>query len=170
MGPYHQPEAASAVSSAWHPEGCSLNGLLFPLAFGTILIALAVLRLPPLGMALRSWRFTCRPRLPLPDYTPSVALVAPCWGIVQGFEASAHTTLAQDYPDYRVLVVTGTTDDPAYPVLARMVSEYPQARLLVAGPARERGQTVHNLPAAVEAAAALVDAGCCEGMRACDER
>lgn len=129
-----------------------MNGLLFPLALGAVLIALGVLWLPPLGMALRSWRFLRRPRPSRPDYTPSVALVAPCRGVDQGFEANVRAVLAQDYPDYRVLFVTGTTDDPAYPVLARIVREYPHARLLVAGPALERGQKVHNLLTAVEAA------------------
>ncbi len=128
-----------------------MNDSPYSLALCAILVALGVLWLPLLAMALRSWRFLRRPRPPLSDYTPAVALIAPCRGVDQGFEDNVRAVLAQDYPNYRVLFVTGTTEDPAYPVLARIVAEYPHARLLVAGQATDRGQKVHNLLAAIEA-------------------
>lgn len=124
----------------------------FSLAVGTVALALGALWLQPLTMALRSWHFLRRPRSRRPDYLPTVALIAPCRGIDQGFETNVRAVLAQDYPGYQVIFVTGSTEDPAYPILARIVPEYPHARLLVAGQARDRGQKVHNLLAGVAAA------------------
>jgi cellulose synthase/poly-beta-1,6-N-acetylglucosamine synthase-like glycosyltransferase len=110
---------------------------------------LLVLWLPWLALGLNSWRYLRRPRLRTPDYTPVVALIAPCRGVDQGFEGNVRAVLSQDYPNYRVVFVTGTVDDPAYPVLAHLVREHPHARLLIAGPAHDRGQKVHNLLAGV---------------------
>ncbi len=124
----------------------------FSLAVGAIALALGALWLRPLIMALRSWHFLRRPRPQWPGYLPTVALIAPCRGIDQGLEINVRAALAQDYPGYQVIFVTGSTEDPAYPILARIVPEYPHARLLVAGQAHDRGQKVHNLLAGVAAA------------------
>lgn len=86
------------------------------------------------------------------DYAPKVAVLAPCKGIDPGFQETIRALLEQEYPDYEVIFVTESHRDPAYEVIARILSErtHPRARLIEAGPAEGRGQKVHNLLRALE--------------------
>jgi cellulose synthase/poly-beta-1,6-N-acetylglucosamine synthase-like glycosyltransferase len=61
---------------------------------------------------LRSLR---RSRLkPRNDFTPPVALIIPCKGLEEDFEANVAGFLGQDYPDYQVIFSLASADDPAY--------------------------------------------------------
>lgn len=82
-----------------------------------------------------------------PAFQPAVALIVPCKGVDPGLDENVRAFLSQNYPDYRILFVTETPDDPAVPVIERMRTSYPavSSALLVAGTASARGQKVHNL-------------------------
>jgi hypothetical protein len=60
--------------------------------------------------------------------------------------------LEQDFPSYELIFVVESRQDPAFPLIERVIQQHPQtsARLLVAGPATTCGQKVHNLRSAVE--------------------
>ncbi len=80
-----------------------------------------------------------------PAYAPKATVIAPCKGLDAAFEANILALLHQDYPDYQVIFVTASRDEPAYARLAPIVLRYPgRVRLTVAGPASGRSQKVHN--------------------------
>lgn len=128
--------------------------------------AVAAIWLCLLSMGLRSWWYVRRYQNRVSSsYCPSVALIAPCCGIDQGFEENIRAFLSQDYPDYRVIFVTATEGDPAYPIIGKLIGNDHRAMRLTAGISRERGQKVHNLLRGIEAAEgaevlAFVDSDC----------
>jgi ceramide glucosyltransferase len=91
---------------------------------------------------------------PLPDYTPRASVIVPCRGLDEGLRENIAALFTQDYPSYELLFVSDKEDDPAL-LLAEEVRQELQhetnasARTLVAGKAKESGQKVHNLLAAV---------------------
>lgn len=89
---------------------------------------------------------------PPANYTPKVAVIAPCKGIDPGFRDSVRSVLGQDYPDYEVIFVTESGSDPAHHQILGLLQEqsYPHASLIEAGPTRNRGQKVHNLLRALD--------------------
>ena len=66
--------------------------------------------------------------------------------------ASSPALLHQDYPDYQVIFTTRDLQDPATGVIAKLIWGKPRARLVVAGPARTRGQKNQNLLAGIRLA------------------
>jgi ceramide glucosyltransferase len=93
-----------------------------------------------------------------PDFTPSVSVIAPCRGLEPGLQENLAALLAQDYPSYEVLFVTERADDSARPLIddaCHSATSNPSvsARSIVAGPATESGQKVHNLHVAIRDAA-----------------
>jgi cellulose synthase/poly-beta-1,6-N-acetylglucosamine synthase-like glycosyltransferase len=88
----------------------------------------------------------------IPEYTPSVSLILPCKGIDPGFRENVKAMLNQDYPDYEIVFVVATQDDPAYPVLEGFVNDNSfkiQRKLIVAGISPIRGQKINNLIEAI---------------------
>jgi len=91
--------------------------------------------------------------------TPSVAVVIPCKGVDEGFDAHVDAFLNQDYPDYQVVFTVATATEPAYQKLkARLeapsesdVIRKPRVTLVVVGTAEGRGEKVNNLLHGVEA-------------------
>ncbi len=87
-------------------------------------------------------------------FQPKAVVIVPCRGLEEGFEERVQAILSQDYRDYEVIFVTESESDPAYDVLARLLKQRrratPQTWMAVAGEARDRGQKVHNLLAAIE--------------------
>jgi cellulose synthase/poly-beta-1,6-N-acetylglucosamine synthase-like glycosyltransferase len=81
---------------------------------------------------------------PLPGYHPKVGLIVPCRGVDHGFEENMKALLRQEYHDYHVVFVTGTADDPAYPVLEKILKGT-SARLVTSGPAQHCSQKIVNL-------------------------
>jgi len=102
-----------------------------------------------------------RGRLSRPDVaeTPPAAVVIPCKGVDEGFDANVDAFLNQDYSDYQVVFVVATTADPAYEKLrARLEAlsspnrlRKPRTALAVAGIAEGRGEKVNNLLCGIEA-------------------
>jgi cellulose synthase/poly-beta-1,6-N-acetylglucosamine synthase-like glycosyltransferase len=87
-------------------------------------------------------------------YQPKAVVIVPCRGLEQGLEENIHAILTQDYRDYEVVFVTESENDPAHGALARLLKQRrrlaPTAWMVVAGEARNRGQKVHNLLAALD--------------------
>ena len=76
-----------------------------------------------------------------------VALVVPCKGSDVGLEKNLRSLFRQDYLDYEVRFVVESSADPAYPVIRRLMAQYPEvsSRIVAAGRAHRCGQKVHNL-------------------------
>jgi cellulose synthase/poly-beta-1,6-N-acetylglucosamine synthase-like glycosyltransferase len=92
---------------------------------------------------------------PLPDFTPFVSIIAPCRGLEDGLKENIAALFSQNYPAYAIIFVTDRADDPALGVVEEVREDplndatYPITRCVVAGPATDTGQKVHNLRVAV---------------------
>ena len=87
---------------------------------------------------------------PLPDFHPFVSVIAPSRGLEDGLEENLLTLLKQDYPAYEVLFVFDRENDPAIEILNKLQHGQIPTKTIIAGPATESGQKVHNLRVAVE--------------------
>ena len=93
---------------------------------------------------------------PLPDFAPFASVIAPCRGLDDGLYENISELFNQAYPSYEIIFVTDRADDPvvgAIETLREQVAwhevSYPVSQCIVAGPASDSGQKVHNLRAAV---------------------
>jgi cellulose synthase/poly-beta-1,6-N-acetylglucosamine synthase-like glycosyltransferase len=93
-----------------------------------------------------------------PEFTPFVNVFAPCRGLDQGLVENIQAILGQDYPAFEVIFVSDQPNDAAIAVIERLRSEQSadgnrcSARVVIAGPASDSGQKVHNLRMAVSEA------------------
>jgi len=119
-----------------------MTGLLW-VVFGVFALLAA---LPVIG-TLRFRRYVrrelSRRRKP---FTPKLSVIMPCKGIDPGFVENVRSLLDQDYPDYELLFVTATPDDPARASLEALASDRTgrHIRLLVAGIRPGRSQKLNN--------------------------
>lgn len=81
---------------------------------------------------------------PLPDFQPFVSVIAPGRGLELDLADNLRPLLTQDYSRYEVLFVFDRPDDPAIEVVKPLTTKVP-VRIIIAGPARDSGQKVHNL-------------------------
>lgn len=83
---------------------------------------------------------------------PPACLIVPFRGVDPGLADNLDALFQLDYPDYHLLLVTGSSDDPVVPLLRAARRRHPRrpATILHAGPARGRSQKVHNLLHALE--------------------
>ena len=127
----------------------------------SLLVAYLMLSMGPLIQALlltlQTWenrRFirSCFENQPLPGQKGRVAVIAPCKGIDVNFRNNLARVLEQDQPNYEVVFVVDSVDDPAYPVLESLIAEHPHtlARIVVSGPAKLCSQKIHNLRYAIK--------------------
>lgn len=82
------------------------------------------------------------------EYTPKVSMILPCKGIDPGFENNINALYQQDYPDYEMIFVTATEDDPSHVFLKDFLKRKPHkipAKLIVAGISSVRGQKINNM-------------------------
>ena len=90
---------------------------------------------------------------PDPDeapYQPPATLILPVKGLDHELAANLCSLTEQDYPDYELIVVARSEQDPAVGTVRMTLAE--KARLVFSGPPPEdTGEKVHNLLAAVEA-------------------
>ncbi len=79
-------------------------------------------------------------------------IFVPCRGLDVELEENLHGLFRQDYPDYEIWFILEGSKDPAYPAVKRVMAAHPETvtRLILAGPAGESGQKVHNLRVATE--------------------
>lgn len=80
------------------------------------------------------------------SYTPKAALLVPCKGLDPDFEKNIGSLFNQDYPQYELIFITATHDDPACPVIDKIIKENPRisARLFTAGIVKGRSQKINN--------------------------
>lgn len=93
---------------------------------------------------------------PLPDFHPFVSVIAPSRGIETGLDENVRSLMRQDYPAYEVLFVFDRGEDSAISVIDKVRagendSSCVRTRTVIAGPATDSGQKVHNLRKAVDA-------------------
>jgi ceramide glucosyltransferase len=131
-----------------------------------IFIILGILLLAQSARSLRDgFRFLdylrrCRSQDP-GDYAPPVTVVLPVTGADAGLETNIAAFMAQDYPQYLLVLVVCDERDPAYAALNALVKKTGtpgsggrcNASLVVAGPSHAQGQKVHNLLRGLEVAA-----------------
>ena len=89
-----------------------------------------------------------------PEFTPFVTVFVPCRGIDDGLKENVTALFAQDYPQFEIIFVSDRADDPALAVIEEARRSFkkkfgPTMRIVIAGPATDSGQKVHNLRVAV---------------------
>lgn len=127
--------------------------LLIMDTFFLILTAIILLQsLLALGGTLMLLRFSLRKRQTgINRYQPKAVVIVPCKGLEHDFEENIKPLLNQEYRDYEIIFVTESEKDPAYAVLSKMIRQSRRAAwLVVAGQAKDQGQKVHNLCAAID--------------------
>jgi len=98
-------------------------------------------------------RYERKPPDRFSDYRPPVVVVVPFKGVDLDFDIAVANLCNQRYPNYQLLCVVESADDPAHDALTAALARHPHcaARVLVAGRAGpHEGQKVHNLLHAVE--------------------
>jgi ceramide glucosyltransferase len=91
---------------------------------------------------------------PLVDFTPHVSLFAPCRGLDPGLRQNLAALFQQDYPAYEIVFVSDRVEDPALGLIRKLVEAQDKTsristKIIIAGPATDSGQKVHNLRVAV---------------------
>ncbi len=84
--------------------------------------------------------------------TKRVALVIAVKGVSENFDRFMDFVLTQDYPDYHVIFTVESEVDPVHAAIQKRLatSGFTQARIIVAGMAKDTGQKVHNQLAAFQ--------------------
>ena len=80
-------------------------------------------------------------------FQPPAVVIVPFKGVEIDLIAAVRSLCEQDYPEYELILVVESQEDPAYPVLVEQIALYPdrKARVVVAGQAGpNEGQKVHN--------------------------
>ncbi|MCP5004421.1 MAG: glycosyltransferase family 2 protein [Planctomycetes bacterium] len=121
-------------------------------------VLVLVLGLFPLFFALKLRKFVKRALAQSTEkdlYQPKVTVILPCKGLDPGFNLNIQAFLDQDYPDFNLVFITATKEDPAYEVLQRICAVHKEddTSILVAGINGERSQKLSNLLKGVAEAA-----------------
>lgn len=103
------------------------------------------------------------------DFTPSVAIIAPCKGVDHSMDKFLQSLFEQNYPNYQIVFVVEDQLDLAFEQITDCQKKYPKikSRCLIAGKSQSCGQKVHNLQVAVStlgkevAVFAFVDSDIC---------
>ena len=82
---------------------------------------------------------------PPAEFVPFVSVIAPTRGLEQGFVDNIRPLLHQDYPEYEIQFVFDNPQDPCVPLINDL-----GGKVVIAGPATNTGQKVHNLIVASE--------------------
>ena len=100
----------------------------------------------------RYWKRSLQLKTPTGDNHPRVCVMVPCKGIDPDMKRNLGSFLQQDHPNFRVLFIVESGHDPAVHLIQQVIREHPfaEAKAMVAGPAINRGQKVHNLCQAVD--------------------
>jgi ceramide glucosyltransferase len=90
-----------------------------------------------------------RRRKGLPDFTPPVTIFKPLKGLDDGMEANLRSFFELDYPEFQLLFGVADRDDPAIPLVQKLIEAYPDrdARLIVGAPPFGLNPKVENLAA-----------------------
>jgi ceramide glucosyltransferase len=85
------------------------------------------------------------------SYCPRTALIVPCKGIDTAFDKNISSLYEMDYTNYEIIFVTESIEDSAYNQLLALKDKFKgktkasNIRVLVAGPASQGSQKLHNL-------------------------
>jgi len=90
-----------------------------------------------------------------PEFTPFVTVFMPLRGIDDGLRENVAAIFAQDYPAYEIIFVADRADDPSLTVVEDARHSFagvvgPVMQFVIAGPAVDQGQKVHNLIFAID--------------------
>ena len=87
------------------------------------------------------------------EYQPLVSVIAPSRGLEPGLDHNFRALLEQQYPSYEVIFVLDQDTDPAIELInaatSRSINPSVVFKTVIAGPAINAGQKVHNLRVAV---------------------
>lgn len=94
---------------------------------------------------------------PLADFTPYVSIFAPCRGLEDELEGNLRVLFQQDYPAYEIIFISDSEDDPSLGLVRKLIGSQARTnriatKIIVAGPAADCGQKVHNLRTAIPSA------------------
>jgi len=79
---------------------------------------------------LAAWRFFRRARARvLPEYTPPISVLKPVRGVDFGSHENFASFCRQDYPNYEILFAVNDDQDPAVPLIRRIIEEFPQRQI-----------------------------------------
>lgn len=102
----------------------------------------------------KTWMsFVVRSRDRFSAFRPRASVIVPFRGVEPGLEEHLRGLFEQDYPDYELVFVVESKNDPAHAVLTQTLGRYPNRRAVVleAGPCGENeGQKVHNQIRAID--------------------
>jgi ceramide glucosyltransferase len=84
-------------------------------------------------------------------YAPTAAVICPCKGSEPGLEDNLMALTRFDYANYEIYFSLATSLDPALKIVERVkAASAPRVHIVIAGPAEDCGEKVHNLRRAVE--------------------
>lgn len=84
-------------------------------------------------------------------YAPVAALICPCKGSEPGLEDNLMALTRFDYANYEIYFSLATSLDPALKIVEKVKAASPHhVHIVIAGPAEDCGEKVHNLRRAVE--------------------
>jgi ceramide glucosyltransferase len=90
-----------------------------------------------------------RRRKGLPDFTPPVTIFKPLKGLDDGMEANLRSFFTLEYPTYQLVFGVADRDDPAIPVVQKLIAAYPDrdAKLVIGAAPFGLNPKVENLAA-----------------------
>ena len=106
-------------------------------AYGNLLLGLVAIEAVAVTLfALASLFWVTRKRRGLPDWTPPVTIFKPLKGLDEGLEENLRSFFRLDYPTYQLIFCVADADDPAIPMVRRLLDEFParDGRLVVGCP------------------------------------
>lgn len=96
-----------------------------------------------------AYDFFSRPREQpaVPPYTPPISVLKPVRGLDREAYENYGSFCRQDYPEYEVLFGASDADDPAIPVIERVIRDHPERplRLLIGAPPLGTSSKVNKL-------------------------
>jgi ceramide glucosyltransferase len=109
------------------------------------LVAVVAVSSTLLGMACVFWVTRRRPGLA--EHTPPVTIFKPLKGLDEELEENLRSFFRLDYPAYQLLFGVADADDPAIPVVRKLMDAFPDhdAELVVGAPAFGLNPKVENL-------------------------
>ncbi len=118
--------------------------------YGNVMLGLvAIVAVSVTLVAMASLFWVTRRRRGLADWTPPVTIFKPLKGLDEGLEDNLRSFFRLDYPTFQLLFCVADGDDPAIPLVRRLLAEFPShdARLVVGCPRFGLNPKVESLAA-----------------------